>query len=163
MIASRRLLILGGIALAIWGMAYGLWYALAAEHQALDSIGASLSDGFAAAANREPAAMDAALDTYRHAKYVYDRQVDVHSHWIGLAMLLIVLGIGFERVAFPERWRAVIGAALLLGAIVFPLGVLMQTWSHGPLPRAVAIVGSALLIGGLAITALGALIHRHPA
>ena len=78
-------------------------------------------------------------------------------------MLLIVLGIGFERVAFPERWRAVIGAALLLGAIVFPLGVLMQTWSHGPLPRAVAIVGSALLIGGLAITALGALIHRHPA
>lgn len=163
MIASRRLLILGGIALAIWGMAYGLWYALAAEHQALDSIGASLSDGFAAAANREPAAMDAALDTYRQAKYVYDRQVDVHSHWIGLAMLLIVLGIGFERVAFPERWRAVIGAALLLGAIVFPLGVLMQTWSHGPLPRAVAIVGSALLIGGLAITALGALIHRHPA
>ena len=163
MIASRRLLVLGGIALAIWGMAYGLWYALAAEHQALDSIGASLSDGFAAAANREPAAMDAALDTYRQAKYVYDRQVDVHSHWIGLAMLLIVLGIGFERVAFPERWRAVIGAALLLGAIVFPLGVLMQTWSLGPLPRAVAIVGSALLIGGLAITALGALIHRHPA
>ncbi len=39
MSSSRRLLIVGGIALAVWGMGYGLWYAVFAEHQALDSIG----------------------------------------------------------------------------------------------------------------------------
>ena len=161
MSAARRILIVGGIALAVWGMAYGLWYAVAAEHQALDQIGASLSNGFAAAADRQPAVMNAALRDYREAKYVYDRQVDVHSHWIGLAMLLIVLGIGFDRVGFSERRRVWIAAALLVGAIVFPLGVLMQTWSHGPLPRAVAIAGSALVIGGLGISAIGALTPRR--
>src|SRR5437899_6639238 len=34
MSGSRRLLIIGGVALAIWGMSYGLWYAVFAEHQA---------------------------------------------------------------------------------------------------------------------------------
>ncbi len=97
MSGSRRVLIIGGIALAVWGMGYGLWYAVFAEHQALDTIGASLATGFAAAAERDPAAMEASLDRYREAKYIYDRQVDAHGHWIGLAMLLIVLGIGFDR------------------------------------------------------------------
>ena len=49
--------------------------------------------------------MESSLERYREGKYVYDRQVDVHGHWIGLAMLLIVLGIGFDRVNFPESWR----------------------------------------------------------
>ncbi len=161
MSGAARLLIIGGIALAVWGMGYGLWYAVFAEHQALDSIGASLSDGFAAAADRKPAAMDASLQQYREAKYVYDRQVDVHGHWIGLAMLLIVLGIGFDRVGFPERLRLLLAMGLLVGAVIFPLGVLLQTMSHGPFPRAVAIAGSAFVIAGLAGTALGAM-RRSP-
>ncbi len=161
MSGAARLLIIGGIALAVWGMGYGLWYAVFAEHQALDSIGASLSDGFAAAADRKPAAMDASLQKYREAKYVYDRQVDVHGHWIGLAMLLIVVGIGFDRVAFPERLRLLLAMGLLVGAVIFPLGVLLQTMSHGPFPRAVAIAGSAFVIAGLAGTALGAM-RRSP-
>jgi len=31
----------------------------------------------------------AALDAYRSIKYDYVRQVEAHSHWIGLAMLMI--------------------------------------------------------------------------
>ena len=161
MSGAARLLIIGGIALAVWGMGYGLWYAVFAEHQALDSIGASLSDGFAAAADRKPAAMDASLQQYREVKYVYDRQVDVHGHWIGLAMLLIVVGIGFDRVAFPERLRLLLAMGLLVGAVIFPLGVLLQTMSHGPFPRAVAIAGSAFVIAGLAGSGLGAM-RRSP-
>jgi hypothetical protein len=155
MSGSRRLLIMGGIALAVWGMGYGLWYAVFAEHQALETIGTSLAGGFGAAAERNPAVMEASLEQYREAKYVYDRQVDVHGHWIGLAMLLIVLGIGFERVNFPERFRLFLAMGLLAGAVVFPLGVLLQTTSHGPLPRAIAIVGSGFVIAGLLATAFG--------
>jgi hypothetical protein len=147
---SRRLLLLGGIALALWGMSYGLWYAIFAEHQALDSIGGSLAAGFSAAAERDSAAASAALSQYREAKYVYDRHVDVHGHWIGLAMLLIILGIGFDRVAFSRRSQFLLALGLLLGAVIFPLGVLLQTVSHGPGPRAVAIAGSAMLIASLA-------------
>jgi hypothetical protein len=159
MSGSRRLLIIGGIALAVWGMGYGLWYAAFAEHQALDSIGASLAGSFAAAAERNPAVMESSLEQYREAKYVYDRQVDVHGHWIGLAMLLIVLGIGFDRIGFSEPVRLLLALGLLVGAVVFPLGVLLQTMSHGPFPRAVAVAGSALVIAGLAGSALGAMRH----
>jgi hypothetical protein len=155
MSGSRRLLIIGGIALAVWGMGYGLWYAVFAEHQALDNVGASLAGSFAAAADRNPAAMEVSLDQYREGKYIYDRQVDVHGHWIGLAMLLIVLGIGFDRVNFSERFKLFLALGLLVGAVVFPLGVLLQTISHGPLPRAIAIAGSGLVIAALLGSAMG--------
>jgi hypothetical protein len=155
MSTGRRILLIGGIALALWGMGYGLWYAVFAEHQALDGIGSSLATGFAAAAERNPASAEAALLKYREAKYTYDRQVDVHGHWIGLAMLLIVLGIGFDRVAFSDRLKLLLTLSLFLGAVLFPLGVLMQTWSHGGLPRAIAVAGSALVIGSLAGIAVG--------
>jgi hypothetical protein len=155
MSGARRLLILGGIALALWGMSYGLWYAVWAEHQALDSIGAALATGFGAAAERNSLVSEASLKQYREAKYVYDRQVDVHGHWIGLAMLLIVVGIGFDRIRFAESLKYLLAAGLFLGAVIFPLGVLLQTLSHGTLPRGVAIAGAALVIASLAGSALG--------
>lgn len=152
---ARRLLLAGGIALALWGMAYGLWYALFAEHQALDGISISLATSFSAAAHRDAPAVQSAMAAYREAKYAYDRHVDVHSHWIGLATLLILVGIAFDRVAFSERLRYLLALALLLGSITFPLGVLLQTFSHGELPRAIAISGSAFVIVGLGGVVLG--------
>jgi hypothetical protein len=152
---ARRLLILGGIALALWGMSYGLWYAVFAEHQALDGIGISLATGFSAAAEKNSVAAQASLERYREAKYRYDREVDVHGHWIGLAMLVIVLGIAFDRIGFSERTKMLLALGLLSGAVLFPLGVLLQTFSRGGFPRAVAIAGSALVIGSLAGSALG--------
>jgi hypothetical protein len=153
--SARQLLLFGGIALAILGMSYGLWYAVFAEHQALDGIGHSLASGFQAAAERNPAAAENSLLQYRQAKYAYDRQVDVHGHWNGLAMLLMVLAIGFDHVGLPKNIKLVLAWALILGSALFPLGVLMQTWSHGPLPRAVAILGAALVTVALAGTVLG--------
>jgi hypothetical protein len=155
MSGSRRLLIVGGIALTVWGMSYGLWYAVFSEHQALDNIGTSLAGSFTAAAERNPVVMEASLEQYRETKYIYDRQVDVHGHWIGLAMMLIVLGIGFDRVNFPERFKLLLALGLLVGSVVFPLGVLLQTMSHGPLPRAVAIAGSGFVIVALLGSAIG--------
>jgi len=152
---ARHMLIVGGIALALWGMAYGLWYAVFAEHQALDGIGASLSTSFASAAERRPEGAHAALGQYRETKYVYDRQVDVHSHWIGLAMILIVLGIALDRVIFAERIKLALSLAAFLGAVFFPLGVLLQTVDRGSTPGSIAVVGSALLIIALIGFAFG--------
>jgi Kef-type K+ transport system membrane component KefB len=95
------------------------------------------------------------LDGYREAKYIYDRQVDAHGHWIGLAMLLIVLGIGFDRVHFSERFKLLLALGLFAGAVTFPFGVLLQTFSHGAWPRAIAIAGSALVTASLAGIAVG--------
>jgi hypothetical protein len=163
MSTGRKLLILGGIALALWGMGYGLWYAAFAEHQALNSIGSSLAATFDAEAFRNPAAAETAFRNYREAKYNYDRQVDVHGHWIGLAMLLIVLGIGFDRVELGERYKAALASSLLAGAVIFPFGVLLQTYSHGAIPRGLAILGSALVIAALGGIALGLAIRPSSA
>src|SRR5436305_9419871 len=150
MSGGRRVLILGGVALALWGMSYGLWYAVFAEHQALDGIGSSLAAGFGDAAERKVESSATHLSQYREAKYAYDRQIDVHSHWIGLAMLLLILGIAYDRIALSERWKLLLAIKLLMGAFLFPLGVLMQTWSHGPIPRGLAVAGSVLVIASLA-------------
>ncbi len=155
MSGARRLLVLGGIALSLLGMGYGMWYAIFAEHQELEGIGKTLATGFSAAAERNAVAADGALKQYRELKFGYDRHVDVHGHWIGLAMLLILLGIALERMGFSERLKLFLAAGLLLGALLFPFGVLLQTYSHGSAPRALAIAGSALVIAAMAGMTLG--------
>ena len=156
MTPSRRLLVFGGIALAAFGMLYGLHYALFVEHQTLDRMGASLSEAFVRAAQRQMPQAHDAIDTYASTKYDYVRQVDVHSHWTGLAMLMIVLGVAFDGVGFSERVRAWIAGSLLAGSVLFPLGVILQTSSHGSvLGSALAIVGSGLVTLALAAAAWG--------
>jgi hypothetical protein len=155
MTLARRILILGGIALAIIGMCHGTWYAVFAEHQALDRMGGSLASAFTQAATRDAVEAQIALAGYREAKYVHDRQVDAHGHWIGLAMLLIVLGIVFDRVAFRENHKSLVAIGLLIGAATFPLSVLLQTFTQGSLPRMLSVASSALMIATLAITAFG--------
>lgn len=155
MINAKKLLILGGLALAVVGMCYGLYFAVFVEHQTLDTIGGSLATSFVRAAERKLPESEAALDAYAEAKYVYTRQVDVHSHWIGLGMLLIVLGAAFERVALGERLRSALALSLLVGAAIFPLGVMLETYDHGPAPRAIAILGSGLVIAALSVVAVG--------
>ena len=152
---AQQLLLFGGLALAVLGMSYGLWYAVFAEHQALDGIGMSLTSGFQAAAQRNAAGAEKTLLQYQQAKYNYDRQVDVHGHWLGLSMLLIVLAIAADRISIAEKWKFFLALSLFVGSVLFPFGVLMQTWSHGTLPRAAAIVGSAMVITSLAGMVLG--------
>jgi hypothetical protein len=156
MTGSRKLLIFGGMALAAFAMLYGLQYALFVEHQTLDHIGGSLAQSFADAANRNQEQSQAALHLYGETKYDYVRQVDAHSHWLGLAMLMIVLGVIFERVNFGERIRRLAAFALLAGSALFPLAVILQTYHHGAaLWKALAVVGSGLVMAGLVVTAWG--------
>jgi len=101
------------------------------------SIGSRLSRiGVHAGSRQNPAQVKASLSNYREAKYVYERQVDAHGHWIGLAMLLIVLGIAFDRIGFSEKWQLVLAIALLAGAALFPFSVLSRPWIMARFPRA---------------------------
>ena len=153
---SGKILIFGGIALAALGMLYGLHYALFVEHQPLDRLGGALADGFIQTAQRRLPEANAAIDVYGSTRYNYVRQVDVHSHWIGLAMLMIVLGAVFGRVGFSEQVRRWIALALLAGSILFPFGVMVQAATHGGmLASALAVGGSALVTVGLAASAIG--------
>jgi hypothetical protein len=156
MIASRKFLIFGGMILAALGMLYGVEYAVFTEHQTLDGMGGALAQSFAAAAGHDTARSQAALHEYGEIKYDYVRQVDAHSHWVGLSMLMIVLGVIFDRVHFSEGVRQGIAMILLLGSVLFPLAVLLQTYHHGALLlKALAVLGPGLVIFGLTATAWG--------
>jgi hypothetical protein len=155
MTRSGRLLVIGGLLLAVWGMTYGLYYAVFVEHQTLDTIGGSLTNAFVHGAEQASQKSQTSMQAYASATYIYVRQVDAHGHWIGLGLLLVVLGIAFSRVGFSESARMGLASALLAGAILFPLGVLLETAIQGSLPKAVAILGSALVIASLAGIALG--------
>src|SRR5262249_48285663 len=137
-------------------MLYGLHYAVFVEHQTLDRLRASLAEAFVHGAQRRLSEAHNDVAEYAATRYAYVRQVDVHSHWIGLAMLMIVLGMVFNKVAFGEGTRLLIALALLVGSVIFPLGVILQTVSHGSsFASAVAIMGSGLVIAALAAIAVG--------
>jgi len=156
MSSSRRLLVVGGLVLAVLGMLYGLHYAIFVEHQTLDRMGGSLAQAFVHAAERNTAEARGAVDEYESIKYNYVRQVDVHSHWIGLAMLLLVLGAVFDKVVLSERARMWVASALVTGSFVFPLGVILQTVNHGAsYASALAILGTATVTIALAAIAWG--------
>jgi dipeptide/tripeptide permease len=152
---SRTILIFGGLALAVWGMFYGIFYAVFIEHQTLDGLGSALAAGFVRAAERRMPESQAALVDAAQRSFIYVRQVDVHGHWVGLAILLLILGIGFDRVEFEERMRLWIAIALLAGSVLFPLGVLMEIWNRDSGPKILAVLGSALVIAGMCATAWG--------
>ncbi len=155
MSAARKLLFLSGIGLTVWGMIWGLVYAVFFEHQVLDAMGGQITTGFVSAAQRNLPAAHAALAGYAHSEFNYVRQVDVHSHWIGLAMVLIVLGIVLDRVNLNARLRWWLALMLAVGSAVFPLGVILQTLMAGPLPLALAVIGAGLVIAGMAVAAWG--------
>jgi len=156
MSSARKVLLVGGLCLAALGMLYGLHYAVFVEHQTLDRMGASLAQAFASASQRDTVAANSAIDVYASTKYDYVRQVDVHSHWIGLGMLLLVLGAAFDGVALSGRLKTWIAAALVTGSFVFPIGVILQTISHGAVYASwLAIFGSAIVTVALVAVAWG--------
>jgi hypothetical protein len=152
---SRKLLLISGAALAIWGMSFGLYYAIFVEHQTLDKMGSSLATSFTHGAEGDLIAAHASLQTYADTQFDYVRSVDVHSHWIGLAMLLIVFGVAFDRVGFKENRRMLLALLLVAGSVTFPLGVIFQTLGRGIFPQAVAATGAGMIIIALAVSALG--------
>ena len=164
--SASKLLIFGGLMLAAFGMLYGLHYAIFVEHQTLDRMGGSLATAFVDAAERDLPAAELAIDDYAETKYDYARQVDAHSHWIGLAMVMIIFGAVLEQTAFAERTRFVIAIALALGSFSFPGAVILQAWTHGsPLSLTLAVMGSALVIGAMSAAAVGFALQRsevHP-
>ena len=156
MSSARKILLVGGLCLAAFGMLYGLHYAVFVEHQTLDRMGVSLAQAFTSASQRETIAAHGAIDAYASTKYNYVRQVDVHSHWIGLGMLLIVLGAAFDGVELSGRMKTWLATALVTGSFVFPMGVILQTVSHGAIyASSLAIFGSAIVTAALVAVAWG--------
>ena len=155
---SRKLLVIAGLLLAVIGMIYGLWYAVFDEHQTLESMGSALADGFVQAADRNLPSAYAALEQFSAINAEYVREVHAHSHWITLGLVLLALGMAFERVSYTESIRLVLALVLVIGSAVFPLGVLLQAMSFGLLAKLMSVLGSMAIIVSFAAITLGLLL-----
>ncbi len=155
MTGSQRILLTGGLALAILGMAYGLWYAAVDEHPTLERMGVSLASAFAEVAKGEMDPAREFLKTYGETRFEYIREVHTHGHLVALSALLLVLGLFFNQLAFSERIRLYLASILVFGTAALPLGSLLEILLTGALPKAVALLGAVSVIGGLAAVTAG--------
>jgi len=155
MTGSQKILLSGGLALAILGMAYGFWYAVADEHPTLERMGVSLASAFAEVAKGEMDPAREFLKTYGETRFEYIREVHTHGHLVALSTLLLVLGLFFNQLAFTERIRLYLASLLVFGTAALPLGSLLEIMLNGPVPKAVALLGAVSLVGGLGAVAAG--------
>ena len=158
MTGSQKILLSAGLALTILGMAYGFWYALADEHPTLERMGVSLASSFAEVANGEMEQARESLNIYGETRFEYIREVHVHGHLVALSTLLIVLGLFFNQLAFPERIRLYLASLLVLGTVALPLGSVLEMFTSGLLPKAVALLGAVAVIVGMSAVAAGFLL-----
>jgi hypothetical protein len=161
MTGSQKILLSGGLALAILGMAYGFWYAVADEHPTLERMGVSLAGAFAEVAKGEMDPAREFLKTYGETRFEYIREVHTHGHLVALSTLLLVLGLFFNQLAFTERIRLYLASLLVFGTAALPLGSLLEIMLSGPVPKAVALLGAVSLIGGLGAVAAGLLLSTE--
>ena len=157
---STKILLIGGFALCLLAMSYGLYYALFDEHQTLSAMGYNLANSFAQAATGDLTAARESIAVFATVSAEYRREIHAHTHWGTLSLLLILMGLFFNRVGFSECKRIAIASVLSVGAVIFPLGVLLQSYPVGIIAKLLSISGTLALIVGFAAVLIGLL--RQP-
>jgi len=126
----------------VWGMGYGLWYAVFCRApRPLEHNGASLAAGFGGAAERTQRSPKGLFVRYRKQNTSTTEKWMLHGHWIGLAMVLIVLGDGLDRLAFRSESNAS-SAKRLTRCFSLSAGSAVADSGPGQRTRALAVLGS---------------------
>jgi hypothetical protein len=160
MTTPQRILILTGIALIAFTMAFGVAYALFDEHQTLVGMGTQMAAGFMEASGGDMEAAYTALDSYGALSQEYRNEVHSHGHWGMLSLIIIVLGLTFDRMALGEKQGLLVACVLALSATLFPLGVLLQIGPAAGIGKVFSIAGSMGMVFGLLGAVYGLLKSR---
>ncbi len=153
MSASQRILVLTGLFLIAFTMAFGVWYAIFDEHQTLVGMGVHMATGFAEMAAGNPEASTTAFENYADLSQEYRREVHAHGHWGMLSLVLIIIGLAFHRLALNERQGLLLAWLLALSAALFPLGVLLQIGPAAGLGKLLSVPASLGMVLGLLVSA----------
>jgi hypothetical protein len=158
MTGAQRILILTGVFLIAATMAFGVIYAIFDEHQTLVGMGVLMATGFIEAAQGNMDAAFTALDNYGALTREYRSEVHAHGHWGMLSLILIVLGLVYNRLALSERNGLLLAWLLSLSAFLFPLGVLFQIWAvTASIGKLLSVPASLGMVIGLLVAAWGLL------
>jgi hypothetical protein len=151
--SPQRVLALTGLFLIAFTMAFGVWYAIFDEHQTLVGMGVHMATGFAEMAAGNPEASTTALENYADLSREYGREVHAHGHWGMLSLVLIIIGLAFNRLSLGERQGLLLAWLLALSAALFPLGVLLQIGPAAGLGKLLSVPASLGMVLGLLVSA----------
>ncbi|MBE9539608.1 MAG: hypothetical protein IMF06_11030, partial [Proteobacteria bacterium] len=96
-------------------------------------------------------------DSYGALTREYRYEVHSHGHWGMLALILIVLGLSFDRLALAEKHCVLLACLLAASAALFPLGVLLQIGPAAGFGKVLSVVGSIGMVLGLLAAVYGLL------
>lgn len=155
--SAKSILILTGIALIACTMVFGVGYALFDEHQTLTGMGMFMAGGFMEAASGNMNAAFESLDAYGALSREYRSEIHSHGHWGMLSLILIILGLMFDRVALSEKNGILLASLLAFSTATFPLGVLLQIGPAAGIGEVLSVIGSVGMVIGLLVAALSIL------
>jgi hypothetical protein len=121
--SSRRLLLLGGIALVLAGMVFGDIFAVFVLHQNAARVGAQIRMAAHAALAGDSSSVGARFRDVGSFLENRGTKVDTHVHMIDFGYLALLLAIVQPWVAFSEKTKRGIGWMFLAGAWLLPVGV----------------------------------------
>ncbi len=124
-LSSRRLLVLGGIALILVGMIFGDIFAVFILHQNAARVGTSLAAAVHAALAGNVPAVLASFQSVGGFLENRGTKVDTHVHMIAFGYLALMLAILQPWVAFSESAKKAIAWVFLVGAGLLPVGVFL--------------------------------------
>src|SRR3984893_6891812 len=136
-LSARRLLVLGGIGLILFGMVFGDIFAVFVLHQNAARVGASLASAAHAALAGDSSSVRASFQDVGSFLENRGTKVDTHVHMIDFGYLALLLAILQPWVAFKESTKQRLAWLFLAGAALLPLGVFLIHYvglAHSPLP-----------------------------
>jgi NO-binding membrane sensor protein with MHYT domain len=157
-VAATPLLLSGGVLLIVLGFFSGAWYAAVDlyRHEAQDFT--NLSEITAAASSNDATTLDRALNDYGRLQGDKAVKIAAHAHAIEFGLLAMMLAFFQPYVALREVWRGRWAAALLLGSLLLPVCVFLES-RFGLVAGGLADIGGLLVI--LALLAMWVGILRH--
>ncbi|MFQ5793273.1 MAG: hypothetical protein ACE5JI_22610, partial [Acidobacteriota bacterium] len=103
--SPARILIFGGILIALTGMLFGEIYAVFPLHQSAKTIEAEMLTSVQAVARGDRRALEDPLTAIGKMQENMGTKKDTHTHWIQLAYLCLILGLIQSYVALGETWK----------------------------------------------------------
>jgi hypothetical protein len=154
MSTTQRSLLLAALALMLFGVAYGTLYTYRVEHQTLLVLREGYQEAFASAAARDLESAKGELAAAKRANQDYVRSVHIHTHLIKLAIVVLLLALMIPLVPDNSVRSARLATGLVIGILLFTLGVYLQGYSVGMIPESIAATGALLIIGCFAYLGL---------
>lgn len=141
---EQNWLVTGGLLLITAGLVFGLVYGWLVEHGTLLVLKESYVAALRAAATGNTTEMRSGAQAGQEANYRLVRAVDVHTHIIKMGTVVLLAGLLWPFLGSAKKTSVAVG--LVGGAVVFPLGVFLEIYTHSVAAQAVAASGAGLAL-----------------